>query len=106
MTSFVIVSLVYALIFGNIIALIITSITGLIRKTPYKGSSLTVTLISLAIGVLLIYTNIFSKNFYNFDSWILYAFALVFFYWFIVKIVFGKETRIYKATKKANKTKK
>ena len=105
MSSFVVVSLVYALIFGNCISLIITSITGLIRKTPYRGSSLTVTNISLAVGLLLIYTNRFSENFYDYDSWILYAFALLFFYWFIVKIVFGRESRIYKATKKANKSK-
>ena len=102
LVSFIITSLVYFITLVSIIIVLIASIVGLSKKTPFKGISLCILVICLAVGCLLIYPNVFTEAFLNYETWLLYAFTLVFILWFVIKLVFFKENALYK---KANKKK-
>lgn len=101
--SIVAVLLSYVLIILAMLVSFISGFVGLFAKRPYKGKSLGFLLVSLAIASVLIYTSTFFNPFIGFDSWLLYAFALIFFVWFIVKVVFNKETKLYKQKKEEAK---
>lgn len=94
--SFIIVSGIYLATFICTIILYVTSIFGLFKATPFKGKALGSLVTVFAIGCVLIYATRFSKAYSGYDSWLLYAFVLTFLLWFIIKIVFGKEEKIYK----------
>lgn len=94
--SFIAVSSIYLATFICTIILYVTSIVGLYKPTPFKGKALGSLVIVFAIGCVLIYATRFSKEYSGYDSWLLYAFVLTFLLWFIIKIVFGKEEKIYK----------
>jgi hypothetical protein len=107
--SFVVVCVVYGFIIISLLTTLISSIVHLIKKNAYKGTSLGLLTISFLIGCLFIYSNIFDDNFANYDSYMIYGFAISFFFWFLVKIIFGKEAKIYKKEKllkKLNRNKK
>lgn len=94
---------VYLFIILSLLIAVLTSIFGLFsKKKPYKGKTLGLVIVSLLVAIILVYTATFTNEFKGFDSWLLYAFALTFFLWFIVKIVFLKEVKkynLYKQTK-------
>lgn len=91
-----------------VIALLISFLSGffgLFIKKPYKGKTLGFLLFSLVLISLFIYSSTFFEAFAGYDSWLLYALVLVFFVWFIVKLVFGKEAKDYQKAKKQSKEK-
>lgn len=97
--SLVSVALVYFLITLSMIIIFFSSIVGFFRKTPYRGKAMGSLTIMLLIGCLIVYLGCIIGPYNGYDSWLLYAFALTFLLWFIVKLVFGKEARIYKKLK-------
>ena len=85
-----------------VIALLISFLSGffgLFIKRPYRGKTLGFVLFTLVLTSLLIYSSTFFTAFKGYDSWLLYALVLVFFVWFIVKLVFNKEAKNYKKAK-------
>ena len=98
--SYVIISIVYVSILISFIIVLITSIIGLTKATPFKAIAQTIFVICLAISCLLIYPNVFTKSFLEYETWLLYAFAVSFLFWFISKLVFFKENILYKKTHK------
>ena len=107
MISIIVVLFSYAIIALAMLVCLISGFVGLFVKRPYKGKALGFLLISLLIGCLFIYTSTFFEPFNNggkpFDSWLVYAFALIFFVWFIVKLVFTKEAKMFKKAKEEAK---
>lgn len=92
---------IYGLIILSMVGLLISSIAGLFNKSPLKAKSLGFVVVTLLVGVVFIYMfNIFFNDFAEYDSWLTYGFAITFFIWFIIKIVFLKETKKYKDLKK------
>ena len=97
--SIIVVLSCYVLIALAMVISIISGFVGMFTKNAYKGKSLGFLLITLLLSCLLIYTSTFFKPFKTYDSWLIYAFAICFFVWFIIKLVFGKEARLYKKDK-------
>ena len=62
--------------------------------------------IMLFISCLLVYSSVFFDAFSGYQSWLIYAFALCFLVWFIIKLVFLKENKLYKAYKRQQKESK
>ena len=98
--SYVIISIVYVSVLTSFIIVLVTSIVGLTKATPFKGIAQTIFVICLAVSCLLIYPNIFTQSFLGYETWLLYAFAISFLFWFIIKLVFFKENILYKKTHK------
>lgn len=98
--SLISVIVVYGLIIISMIIMLISSIVGFFRKTPFKGNALGMLVISLLIGCLVIYLGSIVGPYTGYDSWLIYAFTITFLLWFIIKLVFGKETRVYKRLKR------
>ena len=94
--SMIVVVCSYLLLTISLLVSFLSGFFGLFIKKPYKGKTLGFVLISLAIVSLLVYSSTFFVSFKGYDSWLLYALALVFFVWFIVKLVFNKEAKNYK----------
>lgn len=94
------VLLSYFLIVLSMLIVFISSIVGLFSKKPFKGKALGSLTIMLFISCILIYINVFFDAFKKYDSWLIYAFALCFLLWFIIKLVFLKENKLYKAHKR------
>lgn len=101
--AMVVVVLVYFLLVLSLLISFLSGLFGLFIKRPYRGKTLGFVLFSLVFASLLVYTSTFFAPFKGYDSWLLYALALVFFVWFIVKLVFTKEARRYKEAKEAEK---
>ena len=98
--SYVIISIVYVSVLTSFVIVLVTSIVGLTKATPFKGIAQTIFVICLAVSCLLIYPNIFTQSFLGYETWLLYAFAISFLFWFIIKLVFFKENILYKKTHK------
>lgn len=97
--AFALMLVVYTYIFITLLIIYISSIVGLFRRTPYRAKTVGALLWALLIGCASIYINRFSGLFTGCDSWLIYGFAVMFVYWFLVKLIFGKEARKYKRTK-------
>ena len=98
--SFYAITSFYTLtLFASLIVLI-NSIFGFFNTKPFYGKSICFLMIALLIGAILIQPNCIADTFKNYDCWILYGFALTFLFWFIIKIVFFKENRLYRKKKK------
>lgn len=68
---------------------------GMLTHGPVRGKTVKNILISLVIAAIFIYPNLASESYQGYDSWILYAFVILFIYWIVVKILFYKETQKY-----------
>lgn len=101
--SLVAVTLVYFLIALSMVIIFFSSIVGFFRKRPFKGKAMGFLVITLFIGCLIVYLGSIIGPYNGYDSWLLYGFALTFLIWFIIKLVFGKEARLYKRLKRAEK---
>ena len=101
--SIVVVVVSYGLIALAMLICLLSGFIGLFVKKPYRGKALGFLLISLLIGALFIYSSTFFAPFVGYDSWLLYAFAIIFFIWFVVKLVFTKEAKMYKKAKEQAK---
>lgn len=101
--SIVVVVVSYVLIALAMLICLLSGFFGLFIKKPYRGKALGFLLISLLIGALFIYSSTFFAPFVGYDSWLLYAFAIIFFIWFVVKLVFTKEAKMYKKAKEQAK---
>ena len=101
--SIVVVLFSYALIALAMLIALLSGFIGLFVRRPYRGKALGFLLVSFVIAAAFIYTSVFTKTFVAYDSWLLYAFALIFFVWFIVKVVFSKEAKMYKKAKEQAK---
>ena len=104
--SFIVVCVVYGCLTISLLTALISSIIHLFKKNSYKGTALGLITLSFLLGCLLIYSNIFTYSFANYDSYMLYGFAVSFLFWFLIKIIFGKESKIYKKEKMIKKLKK
>ena len=104
--SVVVVLVTYALLVLSLLISFLSGFFGLFIKKPYRGKTLGFVLFTLVLASLLIYSSTFFNAFKGYDSWLLYALALVFFVWFIVKLVFTKEAKQYKAAKEEEKLRK
>lgn len=91
--------LTFSLIFISTLIIYITSIFGFIKRTPLRSSALGFQVWSYLIGCILIYSNRFFEGFESCDSWLILGFGVTFLLWFVIKIVLGKESRIYKRQK-------
>lgn len=98
--SFYAISSFYLLTLLASLITLLSSIIGFFNSKPFHGKSICFLMISLLIGAIIIQPNCIIGTFKNYDCWILYGFALSFLFWFIIKIVFFKENRIYKKKKK------
>ena len=96
------VLLSYALMVLSMLIVFISSFVGLFSKKPFRGKALGSLVFMLFIASLLIYSNVFFA-FEGYDSWLIYAFAICFLVWFIIKLVFLKENKLYKAYKRQQK---
>lgn len=104
--SFFFMIAIYGIIVLSMVGLLITSIIGMFNKKPLRAKSLGIVVISLLVGVLFVYIfNVFFNDFAEYDSWLTYGFALAYLLWFIMKLVFLKESRKYKKTKRYFKEK-
>lgn len=101
--SFVLVSIIYLSITISSLISLILSFVGMFNKKPLKGKMATSLTIIYAISTLLIYGNSFTSAFKGYDTWLLYGFIINFVLFFIIKIVFGKECRLYKKNKLEDK---
>lgn len=97
------VILSYALMILSMLIIFFSSIVGLFSKKPFKGKALGSLTIMLFIACILIYSNVFFDAFMGYDSWLIYAFAICFLVWFIIKIVFLRENKLYKEFKRLQK---
>lgn len=97
--SIVVVLLSYVLIALAMVISLLSGFVGMFVKKPYRGKTLGFLLVTLVIAALLIYTSTFFEAFAGYDCWLLYAFVIIFILWFIVKIVFTKEAKLYKQSK-------
>lgn len=104
--AMIVVVLTYILLVISLLISFLSGFIGLFIKKPYRGKTLGFVLFSLVLSSLLIYSSTFFEAFKGYDSWLLYALALVFFVWFIVKIVFNKEAKGYKKAKQEAKEEK
>lgn len=100
--SFGMVCFFYLWMVISLLILLISSICGFKKKKPLKGKALCNLLICITFGVLAFYLNNLTASFLGYDSWVLYAFILIFILWFIIKIVSIKEVRLYKKSLKRN----
>lgn len=99
----------YLLMVLSMLIVFISSIVGLFSKKPFRGKALGSLTIMLFISCLLIYSSVFFDAFKKepvYQSWLIYAFALCFLVWFIIKLVFLKENKLYKAYKRQQKESK
>ena len=100
------VLLSYLLMVLSMLIVFFSSIAGLFSKKPFKGKALGSVTIMLFISCLLVYSSVFFDAFSGYQSWLIYAFALCFLVWFIIKLVFLKENKLYKAYKRQQKESK
>lgn len=98
--SFYAISSFYLLTLIASLITLINSIIGFFNSKPLYGKSICFLMIVLLIGAIIIQPNCIATTFKNYDCWILYGFALTFLFWFIIKIVFFKENRLYRKKKK------
>lgn len=98
--SFYAISIFYLLTLLFSFITLLSSIISFFNTKPFYGKSICSLMFVLLIGAIIIQPNCIVDTFKNYDCWILYGFALTFFFWFIVKIVFFKENRLYKRKKK------
>ena len=97
------VLLSYLLMVLSMLIVFFSSIAGLFSKKPFRGKALGSVTIMLFISCLLVYSSVFFDAFSGYQSWLIYAFALCFLVWFIIKLVFLKENKLYKAYKRQQK---
>jgi len=81
---------------------LIEFIVSLFVRKPFKVIGFGTLTVVLAVGSVVIYPQIFIAgnpfaDMAKYDTWIIYAFALSFLLWFIMKLVFLKETKVYSA---------
>ena len=98
--SFYAISSFYLLTLVASLITLINSIIGFFNSKPFYRKSICFLMIVLLIGAILIQPNCIADTFKNYDCWILYGFALTFLFWFIIKLVFLKENKIYRKKKK------
>ncbi len=98
--SFYAISSFYLLTLLASLITLLSSIIGFFNSKPFHGKSICFLMISLLIGAIIIQPNCIIGTFKNYDCWILYGFALTFLFWFIIKLVFLKENKIYRKKKK------
>lgn len=96
----------YLLMVLSMLIVFISSIVGLFSKKIFRGKALGSLTIMLFISCLLIYSSVFFDAFKGYQSWLIYAFALCFLVWFIIKLVFLKENKLYKSYKRLQKESK
>lgn len=99
--SLISIIVVYGLILISMVIMFISTIVGFFKKTPFKGNALGMLVISLLIGCLVVYLGAIVGPYNGYDSWLLYAFAITFLLWFVIKIVFGKEAKVYSRLKRS-----
>ena len=90
---------IYGFIGFSLVLQVLICSFGMLSRKPIRGKSVKFTLVTLVISAIFIYLNLIDQNFSGYDSWIAYAFGILFIYWIVVKIMFFKEVRDYDYSK-------